>query len=318
MTILLAAVLLIIVFMSFFLPWIKDIGHSVTTWGSNNVNVEIIENHISRMAQSPERRVIIDGLRNEIISFVENNKSALAEFAFDSGTGVIYNIVRMLGGIGSLLINLLLSIFFFFYFLQKMALFETREKSRSVHVMTWGVRSIFDSPWLPSVSDQTKENAVRILSHIGSMLGKWARGYCMIILVESIAYSTAFFIIGVPYAPLAGIVAGMTILLPVIGLLGSLTLTIGLCLAFCHGGVILTIGLALLTYAIICTLEGGVMLPYFVGGALGMTVIETIIVVLLGGMFFGIIGMVFALPMSAVIKYLVPEIYRAAEMKEEK
>ena len=47
-----------------------------------------------------------------------------------------------------------------------------------------------------------------------------------------------------------------------------------------------------------------------IGDSLGLTTLETIIVVLLGAIFAGIAGMILALPAAAVIKYLVPQIYK--------
>jgi predicted PurR-regulated permease PerM len=49
--------------------------------------------------------------------------------------------------------------------------------------------------------------------------------------------------------------------------------------------------------------------PAVIGESLGLTTLETIIVVLLGGIFAGITGMIFAIPAAAVLKYLVPQIY---------
>ena len=50
--------------------------------------------------------------------------------------------------------------------------------------------------------------------------------------------------------------------------------------------------------------------PAIIGESLGLTTLETIIVVLLGGIIAGIPGLIFALPVASVIKYLVPQIYR--------
>ena len=51
-----------------------------------------------------------------------------------------------------------------------------------------------------------------------------------------------------------------------------------------------------------------------IGESLGLTTLETIIVVLLGAIFAGIPGMILALPAASVIKYLVPQIYRFWDM----
>ena len=57
-------------------------------------------------------------------------------------------------------------------------------------------------------------------------------------------------------------------------------------------------------------IEQFILYPMVIGESLGLTTLETIIVVLLGAIFAGIAGMILALPAASVIKYLVPQIYR--------
>ncbi|MCM8532119.1 MAG: hypothetical protein NE330_13235, partial [Lentisphaeraceae bacterium] len=49
--------------------------------------------------------------------------------------------------------------------------------------------------------------------------------------------------------------------------------------------------------------------PAFVGEALGLNTLETIAVVLLGGLMAGLTGVIFAVPAASIIKYLIPKIY---------
>ena len=51
--------------------------------------------------------------------------------------------------------------------------------------------------------------------------------------------------------------------------------------------------------------------PAFVGEALGLNVLETMIVVLLGGLFAGLAGMIFAVPVASVLKFIVPRLYQS-------
>ena len=316
-TVLLAVALFLMVVFSLLIPWTKSAGNSVIEWGRNNMSVQGLEKQIAQFADSPEGQEAVKSAKEKLLQLAREKQEMLAAFAIDSSASLISTVLIIIRKLGTVLIDILLALFFFVYFLQKMALFDSKESRRSAQVMSWGVSTIYNSPWLPKVSEETKQNAVRILSHIGSMLGRWARGYFIIISIEAVLYSIAFTIAGVPYPLLAGIIAGMTILLPVIGLIGSITLTVGLCLIFSQGSLVVTLSAAFAAYAVICLLEQGIMVPHFVGGAMNMTLVETIIVVLLGGMFFGIPGMILALPTAAVIKYLVPEIYHAAQSQEE-
>ena len=56
-------------------------------------------------------------------------------------------------------------------------------------------------------------------------------------------------------------------------------------------------------------IEQFILYPAVIGESLGLTTLETIIVVLLGAIFAGIPGMILALPTASVAKYLVPRIY---------
>jgi predicted PurR-regulated permease PerM len=69
---------------------------------------------------------------------------------------------------------------------------------------------------------------------------------------------------------------------------------------------LLIIGIYLIQNGIV---EQLFLYPAVIGGSLGLTTLETIIVVLLGGIFAGITGMIFAIPTAAVLKYLIPKIY---------
>ena len=109
-----------------------------------------------------------------------------------------------------------------------------------------------------------------------------------------------------------GALAGVGILLPYIGPVSSALLTVLVTLAV--GGADVTvvqiaciIGVYLIHNGVI---EQFFIYPMIIGESLGLTTLETIIVVLLGGILAGIPGMIFALPTASVIKYLVPQIYR--------
>ena len=55
--------------------------------------------------------------------------------------------------------------------------------------------------------------------------------------------------------------------------------------------------------------EQFILYPAVIGESLGLSTLETIIIVLLGAVFAGIPGMIFALPTASVAKYIIPQIY---------
>ena len=132
------------------------------------------------------------------------------------------------------------------------------------------------------------------------------------VTIDFCVYTTVFYLLDVPYAPVLGAVAAVGILLPYIGPVSSALLTVLVTLAVGGADVSVQqiagiIGIYLLHNGII---EQFFIYPAVIGESLGLSTLETIIVVLLGGIIAGIPGMIFALPTASVIKYLVPQIYR--------
>ena len=72
---------------------------------------------------------------------------------------------------------------------------------------------------------------------------------------------------------------------------------------------IIGVGLGYLLIHVI--LEQLLLYPVLVGEAIGLTLVETIIVVLLGAVVAGVSGMILAVPAAALLKLLVPLFYEA-------
>ena len=265
----------------------------------------------------PEIRSVkefLEWLRPELRAYIQENSKDIAGILFSRSRGILATLAAIVTSLGTFVFDALLCIFFFLYFIQKMALFSNSvratAKADGESVGDWCVKSVFDSKWLPKTSRESRREAAEIINRICHMFDAWIRGYISIILIETVLYITAFSIFSVPYALPLGIIAGLTILLPFIGPVASFALTALICLAFGDAHLATTLIGVILTYSIINgILEQLILYPSLVGGAIGLTTVETIIVVLLGGLFAGITGMIFAVPAAAVIKYLIPKIY---------
>lgn len=205
--------------------------------------------------------------------------------------------------------NLLLTIFFALLFLFKLAEFcreDGSDKSKSEYV----VRTIFNGIWLPGADDAVISEARRIIEGVFFRLRVWLKGYITLVIVDSTVYTTIFFFMKLPFFWLLGIIAGCGILLPYLGPVIScaITLLVTLSLGGASGSLFFGIIIAYLIYNGI--IEQFILYPSVIGDALGLSTLETIIVVLLGAIFAGIPGMIFALPAASVAKYIIPQLYR--------
>ncbi|MBR7128026.1 MAG: AI-2E family transporter, partial [Lentisphaeria bacterium] len=178
------------------------------------------------------------------------------------------------------------------------------------------VRTIFNGNWLPKATEDDLKESERIVGELGHKLKVWCRGYLLLMTIDFTVYSIAFYFLNVPYFIILAALAGLALLLPFIGPISSCVLTVLVTLAV--GGDSVS-GLQIAGIIGIYLLHNGVteqfiLYPMVIGESLGLTTLETIIVVLLGGIFAGITGMIFALPAASVIKYLIPQIYNAGKV----
>ena len=236
------------------------------------------------------------------------------------GTGkALTAAASLLGTLGNLLLNTLLAIFFFSFFLGKMAAFHRRHSGDSADTKEgdYLVQSLFETSWLPTTSEETLHSAAEVINEVFFKLKTWVRGYLWIIFIETAIYITVFLLLGVPYAVPLGMVAGLTVLLPFLGPMVSIVLTIGVCVVTNHADPTL-LALIGVTYLIMnMVIEQLFLYPAFVGEALGLNILETLIVVLLGGLFAGLAGMIFAVPVASVLKFLIPRLYQSFFQSDE-
>ena len=215
----------------------------------------------------------------------------------------------LLGKLVNLVLDLLLTVFFFSLILNKLALFAANSSTRARS--DYLVRTVFNGKWLPGATEESLAEGERIISEVINKLRIWLRGYLLLMIIDLAVYTTTFILLDVPYPFVLGAIAACGILLPYIGPVASALLTLLVTLAV--GGAEVS-GLQLAGIVGIYLLENGLIEQFFlypaiIGESLGLTTLETIIVVLLGGYFAGITGMIFAMPTAAVLKYLVPQIY---------
>ena len=247
---------------------------------------------VSRVINDPETRIQLSG-----------------ELLKRSG-GMLEITVDVFGVVTSFFANLLLTVFFALLFLFKMAEFcrnDDSDKSKSEYV----IRTIFNGIWLPGANESIISEARRIIEGVFFRLRVWLKGYLTLVLVDSTVYTTVFFFMRLPFFWLLGIIAGCGILLPYLGPVISCAVTLAVTMAFggVSGGHLFAIIIAYLIYNGI--IEQFILYPAVIGESLGLSTLETIIVVLLGAIFAGIAGMLFALPAASVAKYIIPQLYRS-------
>jgi predicted PurR-regulated permease PerM len=137
---------------------------------------------------------------------------------------------------------------------------------------------------------------------VARTLGGYLKSQLQVAGVLTVIYWAGFALSDVPAWPLIGLLAGVLQLVPFVGGVAGLGIAE---LANLFGDRTMTSYLgALATFVVAQTLEGFYLTPKFVGRGTGLRPLVVFFAVLIGGFAFGPIGVLFAVPILAVLAVL--------------
>jgi predicted PurR-regulated permease PerM len=153
--------------------------------------------------------------------------------------------------------------------------------------------------WLPHAQKET----IRTQSAaIDRTLAAFVRGQGSVCIVLSIFYAAALSLAGLQFGVVIGIFVGLVSFVPFVGAITGGILSIGLAaVQFDAWQPVAIIGGVFVVGQI---LEGNILTPKLVGGAVGLHPVWVIFALLAGGAIFGFVGILLALPAAAVIGVL--------------
>jgi predicted PurR-regulated permease PerM len=138
-----------------------------------------------------------------------------------------------------------------------------------------------------------------IALEIDRVLGEFLRGQLMVMLLMAAYYSVALWIAGLEYALPIGILAGLLVFVPYLGVLVGVLL--GTLAGFNQFGSMVGIAGVWIAFGIGQVLEGMVVTPWLVGNRIGLHPVAVIFALLVFGRLFGFFGVLLALPASAAL-----------------
>ena len=131
------------------------------------------------------------------------------------------------------------------------------------------------------------------------ILAEFLRGQLSVIVLMSTCYITGLWLVGLEFALPIGLVAGILVFVPYLGMIVGLTLATFAALMQFQGwaGVIPV----WVVFALGQLLEGMLITPWLVGDRIGLHPVMVIFALLAFGQLFGFFGILLALPVSAVM-----------------
>ncbi|MDZ4202260.1 MAG: AI-2E family transporter [Gallionella sp.] len=197
--------------------------------------------------------------------------------------GVAAQLLPWLGNSGgallALLVNLLLIPLAMFYFL------------RDWNGMLARIDQLVPRHWHAKVC--------QIAGELDSVLAEFLRGQISVMLLMSCYYVIALWLVGLEFALPIGIIAGLLVFVPYLGMILGLTLaTLAAAMQFTAFGNVL---LVWVLFGIGQFIEGFVVTPWLVGDRIGLHPLAVIFALMAFGQMFGFFGLLLALPLAAML-----------------
>jgi len=158
---------------------------------------------------------------------------------------------------------------------------------------------------------------LEIIHEVDEILAQFMRGQITVMLLMSVFYSLGLWLVGVEFSLPIGIVSGLLVFIPYVGVIVGVGLAT--LVSFTQFGQWSAVFWVWFIFGIGQLLEGMVVTPKFVGERIGLHPLAVVFALLACGQLFGFFGVLLALPMAAIVLvglrhfkvwYLTSDLYR--------
>jgi predicted PurR-regulated permease PerM len=159
--------------------------------------------------------------------------------------------------------------------------------------------TVLDS-WLPRLHRDTIHGLVRETDQV---MGGFVRGQLLVCAILTVFYAIAYTLVGLNFGWLIGVVAGILTFVPYVGTLAAMVLSLSVALAqFWPAWPMIVVVLAISFAGEF--IEGNILVPKLVGEHVGLHPVLLILAMFAFGYLFGVVGLIVAVPVAAVIGVL--------------
>lgn len=159
-----------------------------------------------------------------------------------------------------------------------------------------------------------RERTIELLGKMDRVIAGFVRGRIIVSLLMGVMFAVGWWIVGVPYAIVLGIVIGLFCAVPFLGIIG-VPIAVGLLLfnqLDPDGGLNMPLWAILFwptfVFVVVQTIESYLLTPAIAGKATNLDPVTIIVAVIAGGSIMGIYGMLLAIPVAACLKILITDV----------
>ena len=235
-------------------------------------------------ARAPEVQTTLGqyGIQTDIDQLKVQAVSAIQQ----GGSDVLKNLVGTLGEVGGMILDIVLALVISLYLLVDGPRF--RERSLAI------------------IPAQHRTKALFLQDNVSRVLGGYLRGQLTLALIIGVLAGVGTALLGLPYAVVLGVLAGLFELVPMFGPILSVVPAVLVALFMPFP----TVVWVLLFFLAIQQVENNVLAPRISGHAVGLHPLGAMFALLAGFQMAGLLGGLFAVPLAGVLWVLLGAAYR--------
>jgi predicted PurR-regulated permease PerM len=156
----------------------------------------------------------------------------------------------------------------------------------------------------PFLKPETRKDVVYLLQEFVDIIVAFFRGQLIIAFLQGVLYAVGFSVVGLSYGFVIGLLMGMLNVIPYLGMIIGLAITIPVAL-FQGGGGATLVALTLVVIIVVQQIEGWFLTPKIMGDRTGLHFMAIIVAIFFWGTALGgILGMILAIPLTAFLASL--------------
>lgn len=150
--------------------------------------------------------------------------------------------------------------------------------------------------------EENKAKVHEIIEHIQMIVRKYIIGLLIEMTIVATAVSVTLSVLGVQYAILLGLIAGIFNLIPYFGIFSAMLISATVTLGTSTDSTVVIY--VLITFVATHLIDSNIILPIVVGSKVRINALITVLGVVIGEMIWGISGMFLSIPVIAVLKII--------------
>jgi predicted PurR-regulated permease PerM len=147
---------------------------------------------------------------------------------------------------------------------------------------------------------QHRDEIRGVLGQIDRAMAGWLRGQGSVIVVLSVYYSTALWLVGLDFGIAIGLIGGLLSFVPYVGFLIGFALSMTIAVVQFWPDMWVRLLIVLAVYVVGQFLEGNILVPNLVGQSININPVWLMFALFAFGLLFGFVGLLLAVPLTAI------------------